>query len=84
MSIRIKDGTVEVVRGTSKAGKAYELRKQSAFLHAGEEVRALKIVLGRDQAPYAVGVYEIDQRCFDVNGYGDLFINRLRLIAVKA
>lgn len=85
MKIQIKSTEVETIKGNSRAtGKPYEIRKQGALFQNGDEVRKMNVMLGRDQSPYAPGLYEVDASSFDVNNFGDLFINRLVLSPLRA
>jgi len=79
LRIVIKDNTTEVKRGTSKAGKAYEINEQTAYLETSDERRRLVITLGKNQSPYAVGTYLIAEESFMVDNYGQLGIGRLLL-----
>jgi len=61
--IEILSSEVQTKSGTStKTGKKYEIREQAAALHdtRNKYPQACRWQLGRDQAPYPVGVYEID------------------------
>lgn len=80
MKIEIKPGTSATVQtGTRKDGKAFSLRVQEAWLHAGGEIRKLRITLNREQEAYGAGLYEIDEGSYGVNRWGDLEIRFLTL-----
>lgn len=84
--IEILSATVQTKTGTStKTGKPYELREQAAALHDtnNKYPAACRISLGRDQAPYAVGFYEITAP-LSVGQFESLQLNRnLSLVAAK-
>lgn len=85
MKIEVKSSEIEIRRGTSpKTGKPYELKEQWARMHHDDEIRKFKIILGRDQSPYAPGVYVIGADSYRVNDFGDLIIGRLVLTPVGA
>jgi hypothetical protein len=81
MRLTVKSTNVEVKKGTSRSsGKAYEIREQTAFLVANDEIRKVNVPLNRDQSAYAVGEYEIGPDSFEVNRFGNLEIGRLHLV----
>lgn len=79
MKIQVKSTDVETLRGTGKSGKAYEMRKQAAYLLQDEEVRRIELLLNREQAPYPPGFYAVDDRSYEVDNFGNLKIGRLIL-----
>ncbi|MGE0581714.1 MAG: single-stranded DNA-binding protein [Steroidobacteraceae bacterium] len=88
MKIEVKPGTSATVQsGTRKDGKAFSLRVQEAWLHAGGEIRKLRITLNREQEAFAAGWYGLDESSFGVNRWGDLeirFVNLKALPLVEA
>lgn len=88
MKIEVKPGANATVQaGTRKDGKAFSLRVQEAWLHAGGEIRRLRLTLNREQEAYPPGLYEIDESSYGVNRWGDLevrFVNLKRAAPVAA
>lgn len=84
--IEILSAEVFTKSGTStKTGKPYQLREQAAALHdsANKYPQACRVNLGRDQAPYAPGLYELGSP-LSVGGWERLETNRdLGLVLVK-
>lgn len=85
--IEILSAEVETKSGTStRTGKPYAIREQAAALHTtGKKYpEACRIGLGRDQQPYAPGMYDIGAP-LTVGDFESLRINRdLDLVPVKA
>lgn len=77
-------------KGTSQAGKAYEIRSQKAYLHNGKHYPAeFDLPISRDAngtwlPPYQPGFYELTPGSITVNGeYHNLEINRYEMALVK-
>jgi Helix-destabilising protein len=83
--INIKSADFDTKSGTSKRGQAYSIREQIGYAQIGDEVRKVKISLGRDQPVYAVGLYVVDDASFTTDSYDGLTLGRLVLkLAVQA
>jgi len=84
--IEILSSEVQVQSGTStKSNKPYTIREQSAALHDSKSKypQACRWQLGRDQAPYPVGMYDIDH-ALSVGSYERLQLARdVVLVPVK-
>lgn len=84
--IEILSAEVQSKKGTStKTGKPYEMREQAAALHDTNNryPQAIRWQLGRDQAPYPVGMYEIDSP-LAVGAFERVQLARdVKLVAVK-
>lgn len=83
LRIVIKSAEVHARTITSK-GREITFRDQDGFLHHNEEVRKIRVPLGKDQSPYAPGNYTVGDDSFRVNDYGDLAIGRLNLMPIAA
>lgn len=83
LKIVIKSSEVHARKINSK-GREIEFRDQDGFLHHNEEVRKIRVPLGRDQSPYAPGNYTVSADSFRVNDYGDLAVGRLVLSPLGA
>lgn len=83
--INIKSSDFDTKSGTSKRGQAYSIREQIGYAQIGDEVRKVKISLGRDQPVYPVGLYIVDDASFTTDSYDGLTLGRLVLkLAVAA
>jgi len=74
MKIMIDSTDVKTKSGTSKAGSAYSIREQEAYVDTGKRFpEAIKLSLEKDQAPHAVGEYtiDLDKSCY-VGRFGGL------------
>ena len=73
MSIIIEIASTEIKSrsGTStRTGNAYSMREQIAYLHKGEIYpERIKITLEENQAPYAIGQYDLAPSSFYVDKY---------------
>ena len=78
MKIRVKSVEVETVRIKGRNGE-FDSRRQSGYIETGDEIRRVDVPLLRDQTPYALGLYMIDDRSYRVNDFGRLEIGRLVL-----
>lgn len=72
---------VEARNFTTKDGKSRTVRGQVAYLvqidQYGEQVkRRIRVDLGTDGAPYAVGLHILDGDSLEGNNYGDLALRR--------
>jgi len=83
VKIRVKSTEVETVRIRGKGGD-FDSRRQVAYIETAEEVRKVEVQLGKDQSPYAVGLYGIDDASFRVNQFGRLEVGRLILTPLSA
>jgi hypothetical protein len=79
LRVSIKSSDFETKSGVSKKGQAYSIREQTGYLHAGEEVRRIRISLGRDQPVYAVGMYVVADESFTTGAFDAIVIERLIL-----
>lgn len=84
IKIRVTKGTARVLKGTSKAGRDYELHIQQAYAYVidrdtGEVVEIpekFEIILPRGETqPYAAGNYLLSPASFYVDRDGRLAIN---------
>jgi len=82
MKIRVKSTEVETVRIRGKRGD-FDSRRQTAYLETADEVRRVEVQLGKDQSPYAPGVYGVHESSFRVNDFSRLEIGRLVLDPLK-
>jgi Helix-destabilising protein len=77
MFFEVKSVDVQLVKGIGKtSGKPYEFRMQDAWCSVGGEYRRIRVELNREQMPYAVGKYELDEKSFSVDNYGQLGLRR--------
>lgn len=83
IKVRITKGTARVLKGTSKAGKDYELHIQQAYAYTidrdtGEVVEIpdkFEIILPRGQTvPYPIGVYALGPASIYVDRDGRLAV----------
>lgn len=75
MKIEVTSNEVDEFSGVSRnTGKPFQIRKQQAWGHLPGQPypQLISIPLGRDQAPYQPGVYELAQESFVVNKYQEL------------
>lgn len=81
MKIEVKSTDVETRTGTSKAGKAYSIRNQSAYWHKVGEAYPFKITIGLEdgQEAYIPGFYILGESSYKVGRFGDLEIDRFNL-----
>jgi len=87
MRFKIKSAEIMVKRGTAKAtGQPFEIRSQHVFMEnpITEEVIRFEVALGRDQSPYAPGVYTLSPESFVKGDYGDLTLGRVQFLPVSA
>lgn len=93
MSIRIEIKSPHVTEnsGTSKAGKPYTIRKQTAWAHVTDQdgkpmdyPARIEIQLEREQPAYAAGNYGVGPASFFVGDYDRLSLGRLVLLPLKA
>lgn len=77
MSVRfeVKSEEVKEKRGTSKAGRPYLIREQSAYMDTGKAYPVEVKVSLDDLAPLKVGTYEIGKECFYVQRFGDVAVD---------
>jgi hypothetical protein len=77
LKIKIEDSTVQKREIPGKDGGAsFHVTSQTGILIAGKFVYPLNIRLGRDQAPYAVGEYLVDDESFGIDEYDNITIRR--------
>lgn len=88
--IEIKSPTITEVSGTSKLGKPYHLRKQTAWAylmdsqgHPQPYPERIEFNLNEGQQPFAVGRYTVSPASFFVGDFFQLSIGRLILDPLK-
>lgn len=82
MKIEIDSTTVDEFAGTSKNGKPFRIRKQTAYAHiSGKYPDKIEINLRDDQQAYPAGQYQLASESFFVGRYGDL---QVRPVLAKA
>jgi hypothetical protein len=87
VKIEIQDDAVTTRNGTSqKNGQPFSIRSQNAWLHtAGAPYPTkMEITLDRDQAPWPVGEFTVDETSFFVDKFRRLSVGRLKLIPLAA
>ena len=89
--IEIKSPAITEVSGTSKAGKPYHMRKQSAWAYTYDQQgkpqpypERIEFNLSDEQLAFAAGRYTIAPQSFFVGDFNSLAIGRLILEPVKA
>jgi hypothetical protein len=67
-----------IIEGISaKSGKPYKLVKQKAYCHTGGAFPIeFEMMVGEVQNCYAVGMYEVDCKSFEVDARANLIIGR--------
>jgi len=83
MKIEVRSTVVNVKKGTSKAGKPFEIPEQEVRAEFNDEVRKVRIALQDGQAAYPVGLYALADSSFVVNQYGGFEIGRVTLVPIK-
>ena len=79
--VEVKSADVELKRGTSKAGKPYEIREQHAYINLGKAYPVeFRFSLDEGRAAYSPGNYIVDPSCLYVDRYGQLALGRIRLL----
>jgi hypothetical protein len=79
--IEVKSTNVQEKRGTSREGKQFHIREQSAYLDAGKAYPVeIKVPLDESAPPYPPGNYLVDPQCLYVDRYGQLALGRLKLM----
>lgn len=88
--IEVKSPVVTEVSGTSKAGKPYHMRKQSAWAYTYDQQgkpqpfpERIEFNLNDGQEPFPVGRYMISPQSFFVGDFNSLSIGRLILDPAK-
>jgi len=88
--IEIKSPVITEVNGTSKAGKPYHMRKQSAWAYTYDQhgkphpyPERIEFNLMDDQQAFPAGRYSIAPQSFFVGDFNALSIGRLLLEPVK-
>lgn len=86
LKILVKDATVSTQSGTAKrTGKPYSMRSQSAWVEMGKPFPVeVKVTLGDDQLPFALGEYTLSSQCFRVNQYNELTLDLRHMKAAAA
>ena len=83
--ITITSDAVSTKSGT-KNGKDWEIREQEASLETPDRKQPVRLSLGKNQNPYASGVYQLDMlRNLNVSEFGSIQLKRsLELTPVVA
>jgi Helix-destabilising protein len=89
--ISIAQSTVRALSGTSKLGKPYDLRFQTAYAHTVDKdgnappyPEKFEIILDKDQAAYPVGDYQLHPSAVYIDRDGKLAVSpRLAPLARK-
>lgn len=83
LKIEIKSTLITEVSGTSKAGKPYHIRKQSAWVHTFDQAgnpqpfpERVEFNLAEQQPAYPVGVYTLSPKSFFVGDFNQLSVGR--------
>lgn len=91
LKIEIKSALITEISGTSKLGKPYHMRKQSAWAHTYDQQgnpnpypERIELTLNDGQDPFPVGNYTLSDKCFFVGDFGKLEVGRLVLEPVAA
>lgn len=89
--IEVKSPVVTEINGTSKAGKPYHMRKQTAWAYTFDQhgkpqpfPERIEFNLNDQQEPFGAGRYTISPQSFFVGDFNSLSIGRLLLDPVKA
>ena len=81
----VKSENVVAKQGTSKAGKQYNIREQSAALDTGADFpAAFRIALDKDQPAYKPGAYTFAPESYTVGRYGDVELRYPKLVPLPA
>lgn len=77
MFITIESNVVKTRDGvSSRTGKPYSMRTQTAFLRGDRVAGEIELLLGSDQAAYALGDYELDlERSITIGNFGSIRFN---------
>lgn len=91
LKIEVKSPLVTEISGTSKAGKPYFIRKQSAWAHTYDDKgnpnpypERIELSLNDGQDPFPVGNYTLSDKSFFVGDFNSLTVGRLILDPVAA
>lgn len=78
----VKSSDVREKRGTSKAGRPYLIREQSAYMDVGKAY-PVEVKIGLDDlAAFEPGTYEVGPQCFYVQRFGDVGVDLSKARAV--
>jgi hypothetical protein len=62
--------------GISKAGNAYRIVKQNAYIDLGDGTQTrFELNIGEEKNAYPIGYYELDRSCFEIDIQKKLFVN---------
>ena len=85
LPIEIKSTDIRDKRGTSKAGKLFHIREQTAYIDLGKPYPIeIRVALDPISAPYPAGTYWLHPDTLYVDRFGQLTMGRLRLIPAGA
>lgn len=86
LRIEVKSPLVQEISGVSKAGKPYNIRKQTLWAYTYDQQgnpnpypERIETSLADGQVPFEVGQYTLSDRCFFVGDFNSLDIGRLVL-----
>lgn len=81
----VKSENVVAKQGTSKAGKPYSIREQSAALDTGSDFPIpFRLSLDKDQPAYKPGLYTFSPESYHVSDWGDVGLRYPKLVALPA
>jgi hypothetical protein len=80
LAIEIKSASIDERTITTKEGKKFEIREQSAWVDLGKAYpQEIDVALEPGAPAYSVGQYELDPACLYVDRFGKLKLGRIRL-----
>jgi len=83
MKVEIASTDLDDRSGTSQAGKPYRIIKQTGYAFIGGKYpEKISIRIEENQAPYSVGMYELDDSSFYVDKFGGLAVSPV-LVSIK-
>lgn len=91
LRIEVKSPLISEISGISKAGKPYNIKKQTAWAYTYDQQGALnpyperiEIGLADGQEAYPVGIYTLSDKCIFVGDFNSLTVGRALLDPVQA
>lgn len=91
LRIEVKSEALSVKEGTSKAGRPYSIREQTAYVSVPDSMdpttmltQRIAIALDNGQQPYKPGVYQLSPTSFEVSRYGSLMVGRVKLLGAAS